>query len=684
MTVEIGHYALVLALCVASALALLPSLELCGFFSGKVNNSKDNNKDNNTVANSTGLSATPISALARPLAATLFLLCLFSSAMLIRAFLLSNFSVLLVWQNSHSQKPELYKFAAMWGNHEGSMLLWVLVLSAFAALIAFCSRPSRLARLTLAIQSGICALFLAFTLFFSNPFARLYPPALDGQGLNPILQHPALAIHPPLLYMGYVGLSAAFSTTLAGLILNDLRLDWARSTRVWTLLAWSFLAAGITLGAFWAYEELGWGGFWFWDPVENASLMPWLLASAALHALMSYIKTRRLRSWAILLVLLAFSASLLGTFLVRSGVLVSVHSFASDPLRGIIILLCVSLITGSSLCLFAWRRLGDGDDGDSNELSTTSAKRIPLLSREAGQFFNVLLLSCCCGLVMLATLYPLFFEFFTGDTLSVGPPYYASVLTPFFLLLVAILGLLPVLGWGGSSLARIKRHIFWAVPISCGGGLAVLVFAQISATAAIAIALGLWALIGALVGLLRGVFSGKLGTRGSKQAYGSNVAHAGIAILLIAVASASLTDIEKFRQLKVGERITLDSAFSSTTLELREIFVRDGANYQERGANFTFIDENKSLSPSRRVYHPSKIETTEAAIDRNIYRDIYLTIATIRRVANKSTSESDDSLSVRVQIKPLMFWVWLGAGITVFGGILSLLLTKIGTRRRLP
>ena len=697
MTVEIGHYALVLALCVASALALLPSLELCGFFSGKVNNTKLGDE----------LSATPISALARPLAATLFLLCLFSSAMLIRAFLLSNFSVLLVWQNSHSQKPELYKFAAMWGNHEGSMLLWVLVLSAFAALIAFCSRPSRLARLTLAIQSSICALFLAFTLFFSNPFARLYPPALDGQGLNPILQHPALAIHPPLLYMGYVGLSAAFSTTLAGLILNDLRLDWARSTRVWTLLAWSFLAAGITLGAFWAYEELGWGGFWFWDPVENASLMPWLLASAALHALMSYIKTRRLRSWAILLVLLAFSASLLGTFLVRSGVLVSVHSFASDPLRGIIILLCVSLITGSSLCLFAWRRLGDGDgdrgdrndSNDSNE-PATSEKRIPLLSREAGQFFNVLLLSCCCGLVMLATLYPLFFEFFTGDTLSVGPPYYASVLTPFFLLLVAILGLLPVLGWGGSSLARIKRHIFWAVPIACGGGLAMLVFVQTSATAAIAVALGLWALIGALIGILRGVlpgglprllsggwrgvFSGKLRMRGSKQAHGSNFAHAGIAILLIAVASASLTDVEKFRQLKIGERITLDSAFSSTTLELREIFVRDGANYQERGANFTFVGEEKSISPARRVYHPSKIETTEAAIDRNIYRDIYLTIATIRQVANKSTSESDDSLSVRVQIKPLMFWVWLGAGITVFGGILSLLLTNIGTRRRLP
>ncbi len=667
MTVEIGHYALVLALCVASALALLPSLELCGFFSKKDTN------DSAQPSISANPDMSPIYALSRPLACALFLLCLFANAMLIRAFLLSNFSVLLVWQHSHSQKPDLYKFAAMWGNHEGSMLLWVLVLSTFAALIAFFSRTTRLNQLTLAIQSGICALFLAFTLFFSNPFARLYPSALDGQGLNPILQHPALAIHPPLLYMGYVGLSAAFSTTLAGLILNDLHTDWAKSTRVWTLVAWSFLGAGITLGAFWAYEELGWGGFWFWDPVENASLMPWLLASAGLHALMSYIKTNSLRSWAILLVLLAFSASLLGTFLVRSGVLVSVHSFASDPLRGIIILLCVSLITGSSLCLFAWRRLADGDKTASTEDKPASDRRISLLSREAGQFLNILLLSCCCALVMLATLYPLFFEFFTGNTLSVGPPYYANVLTPFFLLLVAILGLLPVLGWGGSSLSRVKRYIFWVAPIACGGGLAMLVFARTSATVAIAVALGLWALVGALR------------TRSSKHARGARFAHAGIAILLIAVACASLTDIEKFRKMSLGERITINNALSSTTLELQDIFARTGTNYQERVARFAFIEKDgKSLSPSRRVYHPSKIETTEAAIDRNIYRDIYITIATIKRNASKPSSELDDSLSVRVQLKPLMFWVWIGAGITVFGGILSLLPNRASGRRRLP
>lgn len=689
MTVEIGHYALVLALCVASALALLPTLELCGFFGFSQNNGAETtaslaSKPTGATKNSTSTNfdTSPIAGLARPLAGALFLLCLFSSAMLIRAFLLSDFSVLLVWQNSHSQKPDLYKFAALWGNHEGSMLLWVVVLSAFAAMIAFFSRASRLMRLTLAIQSGICALFLAFTLFFSNPFARLYPAALDGQGLNPILQHPALAIHPPLLYLGYVGLSAAFSATLAGLILNELHIDWAKSVRVWTLVAWSFLGAGITLGAFWAYEELGWGGFWFWDPVENASLMPWLLASAGLHALMSYIKTGRLLSWAILLVLLAFSASLLGTFLVRSGVLVSVHSFASDPLRGILILLCVSFITGSSLCLFAWRKLSETNLADTDKTTGEPAKkntkgntkpssdsRIPLLSRETGQFFNVLLLSCCCALVMLATLYPLFFEFFTGGTLSVGPPYYASVLTPFFLLLIAILGLLPVLGWGGSSIARIKRHIFWAAPISCGCGLAMIVFASTSATAAIAVALGLWALIGALTGLWNDGFR----RRSSRQGRGANIAHAGIAILLIAVACASLTDIEKFRRLSPGERITIDSAFSSSTLELQDIFTKRGANYQESGARFAFIDKEKSLSPSRRVYHPSKIETTEAAIDRNIYRDIYLTIATIRRVGNDQSSEPEDSLSVRIQMKPLMFWVWLGAGITVLGGILSLL-----------
>ena len=619
MGVEIGHYALVLAFCTSLALAFLPALGLVrgrGF----------------------GTTFAPAVSLARPLAVSLCVLCFCACAMLIRAFRASDFSVLLVWQHSHSQKPPLYKIAAMWGNHEGSMLLWVFVLCLFALAMAYSQRkPSRLTLLSLSVQGCICALFLAFVLFFSNPFARVFPVPWEGEGLNPILQHPALAFHPPLLYLGYVGLSAAFSTTVAGLMLDDCSREWAQKTRLWTLVAWCFLGAGITLGAFWAYEELGWGGFWFWDPVENASLMPWLLATAALHALRSYMVRQILLVWAVLLVLLAFSASLLGTFLVRSGVLMSVHSFASDPLRGLVILLCVSLLTTSALALFAWRT------GGKNTKPPPSA--LPFFSRESAQLLNALLLSLCAGLVLLATLYPLFFEFFTNRTLSIGPPYYAVVLSPFFLFLLAVLGLLPVLGWGGSSRARIRRHLIRFAPVACGFGLAFFLLTRTSATAAIAAALGAWALLGAVK------------TRSAKDARGSALVHAGVGIVVIAIAGASLTDVEKFRTMREGDRVTLTGPLFSESLELQELFARRGVNYTERGARFAFVDKSRAmLSPSRRVYPPRGLETTEAAIDRSLLRDIYVTMS--REKTRGKTNDSEETLSVRVQGKPLMFWVW--------------------------
>ncbi len=643
MGVEIGHYALVLAFCTSLALAFLPAL---GMVEGR----------------KFGKASSPALSLARPLAVSLFVLCLCACAMLIRAFQASDFSVLLVWQHSHSQKPMLYKVAAMWGNHEGSMLLWVFVLCLFALLLACSERkPSRLTLLSLSVQGCLCALFLAFVLFFSNPFARLFPVPLDGEGLNPILQHPALAIHPPLLYLGYVGLSAAFSTTLAGLMLDDCSREWARKTRLWTLVAWCFLGAGITLGAFWAYEELGWGGFWFWDPVENASLMPWLLATAGLHALRSYIVRQRLFAWAVLLVLLAFSASLLGTFLVRSGVLVSVHSFASDPLRGLVILLCVSLLSAAALALFAWRMGG--------EKTKPPPEGLPLFSREIAQLVNALLLSLCAGLVLLSTLYPLFFELFTQQSLSIGPAYYAIVLSPFFLFLLVVLGLLPVLGWGGSSMTRIRRHALRFAPIACGFGLAFFLLTRTSATAAIAAALGMWALLGAFR------------TRSAKDARGSALAHAGVGIVVIAIAAASLTDVEKFRSMRKGDRIALDSPLFSETLELREVFERKGVNYTERGAHFAWIDaERDMLSPSRRIYAPRGLETTEAAIDRSLLRDIYVTMS---RVETRGTNnDADENVSVRVQGKPLMFWVWGGALVMVLGGVLSLLSCLVTSNKR--
>ena len=655
MGIEIGHYALVLAFCTSLALAFLPAL---GLIEGR--------RKKTFVA---------LSKLARPLAVSLFVLCLCASAMLMRAFRASDFSVLLVWQHSHSQKPMLYKTAAMWGNHEGSMLLWVLVLCLFALFMAFSDKKlSRLMLLSVSVQGFLCALFLAFVLFFSNPFARVFPVPWQGEGLNPILQHPALAFHPPMLYLGYVGLSAAFSTTLAGLILNDCSREWAVKTRFWTLLAWCCLAAGITLGAFWAYEELGWGGFWFWDPVENASLMPWLLATASLHALRSYIVQQRLHVWAVLLVLLAFSASLLGTFLVRSGVLVSVHSFASDPLRGLVILLCVSLLTATALALFAWRT---GGKNAQLSLQSPPQSALPLFSREIAQLLNALLLSLCAGLVMLATLYPLFFEFFTSQGLSIGPPYYAVVLSPFFLFLLVVLGLLPVLGWGGSSHRRIRRHLLRFAPIACGFGVAFFLATRTSATAAMAAALGAWALLGAFR------------TRSAKDARGSALAHAGVGIVVIAIAGANLTDVEKFRTMSKGDRVVIEAPLFSETLELQEVFERKGINYTERGARFAFVGkQGVMLSPSRRVYPPRGIETTEAAINRSLLRDIYVTMSPTDTQGTQSDSQDDsqgdsqETISVRVQGKPLMFWVWGGAMIMILGGVLSLLSNLLTTNKR--
>ena len=640
MGVEIGHYALILAFCTSLVLAIVPALGLIRH-------------------RNIGDRFAPALSLVRPLTVWLFVLCLSACAMLIRAFRASDFSVLLVWQHSHSQKPMLYKIAAMWGNHEGSMLLWVFVLCLFALAMAtaFSERkPSRLALLSLCVQSTLCALFLAFVLLFSNPFARLFPVPLEGEGLNPILQHPALAFHPPMLYLGYVGLSAAFSTTLAGLILDDCSREWAVKTRLWTLVAWCFLGAGITLGAFWAYEELGWGGFWFWDPVENASLMPWLLATAALHALRSYVVRKRLLAWAVLLVLLAFSASLLGTFLVRSGVLVSVHSFASDPIRGLVILLCVSLLSATALALFAWRT-GGKQGGLTNGKNTTPLPPLPVFSRELAQLLNALLLSICAGLVMLATLYPLFFEFFAQQSLSIGPPYYA-VLSPFFLVVLVVLGLLPALGWGGSSSARIRRHTLRLAPVACGFGIAFFLASRTSATAAIAAALGAWALLGALK------------TKSAKDARGSALAHGGVGVLVIAIAGASLVDVEKFRTMREGDRIALSGPLFSESLELREVFARKGPNYFERGARFAFADSERApLLPSRRVYPPRGLETTEAAIDRSLLRDIYVTMSH----EEDAPDVSSGTLSVRVQGKPLMTWVWIGSLVMVLGGVLSLL-----------
>ena len=605
-------------------------------------------------------------------------------ACLVAGFLASDFSLALVAAHSHSAKPLLFKFAASWGNHEGSLALWVLILALAGAWLALdtaphetitgkdsaqnsdshpCARAPLCAR-ALGMQGILGCLFLAFLLFASNPFARLHPPPADGMGLNPVLQDVALAIHPPFLYLGYVGLSVPFSLAVAALLEGRADAAWARRLRLWTLASWSMLTIGIVLGSWWAYRELGWGGFWFWDPVENASLMPWLLAIALLHCAMVAEKRGALRQWSVLLAILAFSLAMLGTFLVRSGVLVSVHSFAADPTRGIFILAILAAVSGGALSLFAWRggRLGD---------ETLFAP----VSREGAILINNMLLCCGCASIFVGTLYPLALEALGGDKISVGAPFFNLTFAPLMLPLFLLLPLGPALAWRrGQMLAAMQRLQLAVLPVLPAFVLLPAYGSDTPLWAVFAAALGVWILAGTVceawqrLRLIRAPGAAARFVRAGLAFWGMSLAHGGVGVLLLGITFLSAWSVERIEALRPGDSLTL----ADFHLSFQKSEPLHGANYLAERAHLLVRAPDGTLTllhPERRIYPIRGIATSETAIEHSLGGDLYAVLGDYQ----PADDEAQDGLRIfRLYWNPLVSLIWLGAGMMACGGLLAL------------
>lgn len=635
MIVEIGHFALVLALMVAVVQTVLP---LWG-----------------AHRRDAGLMA-----MAVPAAMAQFLLVAVSFGALTWAFVVSDFSLAVVTANSHTLKPMLYKVSGVWGNHEGSLLLWVLILALFGASAAAfgANLPATLKARVIAVQGSIGAAFLAFLLFTSNPFARLQVAPLDGQDLNPLLQDPGLAFHPPFLYLGYVGLSMAFSFAVAALIEGRVDAAWARWVRPWTLAAWVFLTIGIAMGSWWAYYELGWGGFWFWDPVENASFMPWLLAAALLHSAIVVEKRESLKAWTILLAIMAFGFSLIGTFIVRSGVITSVHSFASDPERGMFILGILAFFTGGALILFAFRA------------AAMEAKGLfSMVSRESALIANNILLAVAALVVFIGTIWPLAAEILTGRTVSVGEPFFNAAFTPFFVLLALILPVGAMLAWKRGDIGRaIKGLVPVALLAIALGGLAFAMQTGRSAMGPIGAALGAWVVFGAIWDLWsrsgRGRVADRLGRmrRLPRADWGKATAHAGLGVTIFAVAAMNAWVVEDILVADVGETFAL-GPYDVTLVEVHQ---EQGPNYITTMAEMRVTRDGAEVAvmfPEKRVYPVQAMPTTEAALHQGFTRDLYLVIG---------DPQEGGGWAVRGYIKPFANWIWAGSLMMALGGFLSL------------
>jgi cytochrome c-type biogenesis protein CcmF len=637
MIAELGHFALILSLMVAVAQAIL---SLAGAA----------RRDASWMA--AGISSAIVQ----------FLLIAGAFAALTHAFVTSDFSVRLVAENSHSLKPLIYKVAGVWGNHEGSMLLWVLILSLFGALIAAFggNLPPTLRARVLAVQAMIAVGFLLFIVATSNPFERLFPPPADGNDLNPLLQDMGLAMHPPVLYAGYVGFSIAFSFAVAALIEGRVDAAWARWVRPWTLLAWSFLTAGIALGSWWAYYELGWGGFWYWDPVENASFMPWLVGTALLHSAVVVERRDALKTWTILLAILTFSLSLIGTFLVRSGVLTSVHAFATDPGRGVFILALLVVAIGGSLGLYAWRAPQLKGGG-----------LFAPVSREGALLLNNLILATAAATVFLGTLYPLVLEAAGGGKVSVGPPYYNATFVPLMAPLAAALGIGPLLAWKRADLAGALARLKFAAAAAL---IAIIAAAALtwgrSVLGAIAMGAAAWIAAGVLTELAGRIRLGTLPLGQSvnralglpRSSWGMTLAHLGLAGIIAGAAGAALWSDEKILTMRPGE--TTDIAGYTIAFDGAE--QRQGPNYATLLAAFR-VERDRApvatLNAERRRYLVGGQETTEAAIRTMASGDLYAVIG---------EAQQDGGYVVRLYYKPLVAWIWAGAAIMVLGGLMSL------------
>ncbi|MGB3247487.1 MAG: heme lyase CcmF/NrfE family subunit [Sulfitobacter sp.] len=630
MITELGHFALILAFGVAIVQMVVPLIGAYKRWPGWM-------------------------AVAEPAAGAQFALTALSFGALMRAFINSDFSLRLVVANSHSLKPMLYKISGTWGNHEGSMLLWVLIVSLFGAMAAWFggSLPPTLRARVLSVQAAIGVAFFAFIIFTSNPFLRTGMPPFDGRDLNPLLQDPGLAFQPPFLYLRYVGLSMTFSFAVAALIEGRVDAAWGRWVRPWTLAAWIFLTIGIALGSWWAYYELGWGGFWFWDPVENASFMPWLLAAALLHSAIVVEKRESLKSWTILLAILAFGFSLIGTFIVRSGLLTSVHAFANDPERGIFILAIMAFFMGGALVLFTLRA------------GALEAKGVfGLVSRESALVVNNLLLAVACFVVFVGTMWPLLAEMFFDRKLSVGPPFFNAAFTPFMVALGLFLPIGSTMPWKRASFLRAAwplRYVFvLAVAVA---GLAFAMQSGRSMLGPLGMFLGVWLISGTVVELAQRCRwqVGRL-ARLPRADWGKATAHAGLGVTMAGVAGLTAWAIDDIRVAQVGEPFDV----GAYTLTLNSVEDLRGPNYLSSMAQVTLSKGGRVLSelrPEKRFYPVAKMPTTEAAIDYNLARDVYVVIG---------DQQSGGGWTVRTYIKPLTNWVWIGCALMALGGILSL------------
>ena len=594
--------------------------------------------------------------------------CVIAFGALVTSFIRSDFSVALVANHSHSAKPLIYKISGTWGNHEGSLLLWILILVIYGAVLAMSGRtmPVLLKARILAVQGMISSGFLAFSLFTSNPFTRLANAPIDGKGLNPILQDPGLAIHPPMLYLGYVGLSIAFAFAVAGLIGGDVDRLWAKWMRPWIMAAWCALTLGIALGSWWAYYELGWGGWWFWDPVENASLMPWLAATALLHSAIVVEKRGQLKSWTVLLAILAFSLSLVGTFIVRSGLLTSVHSFASDPARGVFILGILLVAVGIPLLLYAWRGPQLMSVADFN-----------LKSREGALIANNLLLVVATAIVLLGTFYPLGLEMITGARITVGPPYFDATFNPVMGILVVIMVIGPVMAWRRGATPRAKTTLLAAsVSAIIAGVIGVALVQDIAIGAIGAVMLIAWLAMGIATDIwtqlkpLQRIGLASRWHRLPTEVLGMWIAHFGIVVFLLGATGDGLFRSEQVVRAKPGEVVTI----AGRDVTLVRVFERQGPNFQALTAELEYKNAASGkfitrLMPEKRVYTAERQTTTEAAIRPRLGGDDYAVLG-----------DGDDRIgySLRLYYKPLISWIWGGGVLMATGGFVAM----IGRRRQ--
>lgn len=633
MIPELGQFALIMALVLALVQASLP-----------------------TIGAAKGIN--PWMAMAKPVAQLQLFFVTAAFACLTYAFIVNDFSVVYVANNSNTALPLVYRISAVWGGHEGSLLLWALTLSLWTGAVTIFSKgiPKDMLARVIGVMGMVSVGFLLFMLLTSNPFDRFAMAPVEGRDLNPLLQDFGLIIHPPMLYMGYVGFSVAFAFAIAAMLGGKLDAAWARWSRPWTNIAWAFLTVGISLGSWWAYYELGWGGWWFWDPVENASFMPWLVGTALMHSLAVTEKRGTFKAWTVLLAIFAFSLSLLGTFLVRSGVLTSVHAFATDPARGVFILIFLIVVIGGSLMLYAWR-------APSIRSSTT----FELFSRETALLFNNVILVVVAASVLLGTLYPLLLDALGVGKISVGPPYFNSVFVPLTIPLALLLGVGAMMRWKQDKPMRLVKALgpLFIVSLIAGGSLPLL-FSRYEFGAAMGLTLASWILLTTLQGLRMRLANKALSLESlmaiPRSFYGMSIAHLGVAVFIVGITLTSIYSEEKDVRMIPGEQFVLNGY----SFEFKGVQSTPGPNYNAQKGHLTVSKDNQlvaTMYPEKRVYRVQKSPMTEAAIDAGITRDLFIALGEPRG--------ADGAWSLRLYVKPFIRWIWLGTLFMAFGGVLA-------------